>query len=131
VFGVLASGWIHRTGCLQVVICGALYTEGWHRPGLRARLPVDIGARPWPALRRRRRGADQAPGGGPAGVRLDGHRRARPGARAPASAPPRRAACPAGNCWLRCGSFAWLNLVGADIVEVAPAPITPRLPASR
>ena len=45
----------------------------------------------------------------------------------PAPAPPRPLACPAGELLAAlAGSFPRLNLVGADIVEVAPAYDTPR-----
>ena len=55
------------------------------------------------------------------GVRLDRHRRARPGARARHRHPGGRRPDQPRTAGTACAAWSALNLVGADIVEVAPA----------
>ena len=70
-------------------------------PGHRAGLPGHSGARCRTARRDRHGRTHTAASRRPAGLCLDRHRRARPGARA-RTGTRKRAACPAGNCSPRC-----------------------------
>src|SRR5206468_3195082 len=88
--------------------------------GLRARLPGGLGPRGRAPRRDRPDRADRRPGRRTPGVRLGRHRRARPGARA-RHRHPRGRGLTSRELLATLRSFATLNLVGADIVEVAPA----------
>ena len=115
------EGLLDRSACLHVGTRGPLYSTQDLVDDRRARLPVvpsteidDLGAT---------RGRRAHPGarGGPAGLRLGRHRRPRPGLRARAPARPEAGGMTSRELLAVLRELAGLDIVGADIVEVAPA----------
>jgi agmatinase len=114
------EGLLDPMGCVHVGIRGPLYTADDLGQDASLGFQVVPSTEVDAIGRERRDRADRGPGRGPPGVRVRRHRRARPGLR-PGTGTPEAGGLSSRELLAIVRSLGAVNLVGADIVEVAPA----------